>query len=151
MRLKKQLTARGARAQEIIEAEEALSPDALTIGFARKFATYKRATMLLQDQESLLRIVQNTDKPVQFIFAGKAHPQDQGGKQLMKELITLCRSKDYRMNMVFLEDYDMEVAAHMISGCDVWLNNPRRPLETCGISGMKAMFNGVLQFSTLDG
>ncbi|CAK7058887.1 MAG: Glycogen phosphorylase [Desulfovibrio sp.] len=151
MRLKKQLTAQGARAQEIIEAEEALNPDALTIGFARRFATYKRATMLLQDQESLIRIIQNTDKPVQFIFAGKAHPQDQGGKQLMKELITLCRSKDFRMNMVFLEDYDMEVAAHMISGCDVWLNNPRRPLEACGTSGMKAMFNGVLQFSTLDG
>lgn len=151
MRLKKQLTDRGARAYEIIEAEEALNADALTIGFARRFATYKRATMLLQDQESLLRIIQNTSKPVQFIFAGKAHPQDQGGKQLMQELITLCRSKAYRMNMVFLEDYDMEVAAHMISGCDVWLNNPRRPLEACGTSGMKAMFNGVLQFSTLDG
>ncbi|MCC8022739.1 MAG: alpha-glucan family phosphorylase, partial [Clostridiales bacterium] len=93
----------------------------------------------------------NTDRPVQFIFAGKAHPQDQGGKQLMKDLITLCRSADYRRNMVFLEDYDMEVAAFLTSGCDVWLNNPRRPLEACGTSGMKAMFNGVLQFSTLDG
>ncbi|MDR3073304.1 MAG: alpha-glucan family phosphorylase, partial [Deltaproteobacteria bacterium] len=151
MRLKRQLTAQGARAQEIIGAEEALSPDALTIGFARRFATYKRANLLLQDKESLLRIVQDTDRPVQFIFAGKAHPQDQGGKQLMKELIALCRSNEFRMNMVFLEDYDMEVAAHMISGCDVWLNNPRRPLEACGTSGMKAMFNGVLQFSTLDG
>lgn len=151
MRLKAQLTAQGARAQEIIDAEETLNPDALTIGFARRFATYKRANLLLQDMESLSRIIRNTDKPVQFIFAGKAHPQDQGGKQLMKELITLCRSKEYRMNMVFLEDYDMEVAAHMTSGCDVWLNNPRRPLEACGTSGMKAMFNGVLQFSTLDG
>lgn len=151
MRLKAQLTAQGARAQEIIAAEEALSPDALTIGFARRFATYKRANLLLQDKESLMRIIQNTDRPVQFIFAGKAHPQDQGGKQLMKELIALCRSAEFRMNMVFLEDYDMEVAAHMISGCDVWLNNPRRPLEACGTSGMKAMFNGVLQFSTLDG
>ncbi len=150
-RLKTQLIAQGARSQEVLEAEEALSPDALTIGFARRFATYKRATMLLQDKESLLRIVGNKDRPVQFIFAGKAHPQDQGGKQLMKELITLCRSKEYRMNMVFLEDYDMEVAAHLISGCDVWLNNPRRPLEACGTSGMKAMLNGVLQFSTLDG
>ncbi len=151
MRLKKQLAAQGARAQDIIEAEEALNPDALTIGFARRFATYKRANLLLQDKESLLRIIQNTDRPVQFIFAGKAHPQDQGGKQLMKELIALCRSAGYRRNMVFLEDYDMEVAAFMTSGCDVWLNNPRRPLEACGTSGMKAMFNGVLQFSTLDG
>ena len=151
MRLKKQLTAQGARAQEIIEAEEALNPDALTIGFARRFATYKRANLLLQDKESLLRIVQNTSRPVQFIFAGKAHPQDQGGKQLMQELIALCRSKEFRMNMVFLEDYDMEVASYLTSGCDVWLNNPRRPLEACGTSGMKAMFNGVLQFSTLDG
>ncbi|GHV53939.1 alpha-1,4 glucan phosphorylase [Deltaproteobacteria bacterium] len=151
MRLKMQMTARGARAQEIINAEESLNPDALTIGFARRFATYKRANLLLQDKESLLRIIKNTEKPVQFIFAGKAHPQDQGGKQLMKDLIALCRTDEYRMNMVFLEDYDMEVAAHMISGCDVWLNNPRRPLEACGTSGMKALFNGVLQFSTLDG
>ena len=150
-RLKSQMIARGARAQELQEAEEALNPDALTIGFARRFATYKRANLLLQDKESLLRIIGNTDRPVQFIFAGKAHPQDQGGKQLIKELTALCRDKEHRMNMVFLEDYDMEVASHLISGCDVWLNNPRRPLEACGTSGMKAMFNGVLQFSTLDG
>ncbi len=150
-RLKAQLLAQGARSQEVMEAEEALNPDALTIGFARRFATYKRANLLLQDKESLLRIICNKDRPVQFIFAGKAHPQDQGGKQLMKELITLCRTKEYRMNMVFLEDYDMEVASYLVSGCDVWLNNPRRPLEACGTSGMKAMFNGVLQFSTLDG
>ncbi len=150
-RLKAQLLAQGARSQEVMEAEEALNPDALTIGFARRFATYKRANLLLQDKESLLRVISNKDRPVQFIFAGKAHPQDQGGKQLMKELIALCRTKEYRMNMVFLEDYDMEVASYLVSGCDVWLNNPRRPLEACGTSGMKAMFNGVLQFSTLDG
>ncbi len=150
-RLKSQLLAQGARSQEVMEAEEALNPDALTIGFARRFATYKRANLLLQDKESLLRIISNKDRPVQFIFAGKAHPQDQGGKQLMKELITLCRTKEYRMNMVFLEDYDMEVASYLVSGCDVWLNNPRRPLEACGTSGMKARFNGVVQFSTLDG
>ena len=151
LRLRDQLIAQGARSQEVMEADQILNPEALTIGFARRFATYKRANLLLQDKESLLRIISNKDMPVQFIFAGKAHPADQGGKQLMKELITLCRSKEFRMNMVFIEDYDMDVAAHMVSGCDVWLNNPRRPLEACGTSGMKAMFNGVLQFSTLDG
>ncbi|MDL2272103.1 alpha-glucan family phosphorylase [Desulfovibrio sp. OttesenSCG-928-I05] len=150
-RVKAQLIAQGARSQDVMEAEEALNPEALTIGFARRFATYKRANLLIQDTESLLRVISNKDMPVQFIFAGKAHPADQGGKQLMKDLITLCRRPEYRMNMVFLEDYDMNVAAHMVSGCDVWLNNPRRPLEACGTSGMKAMFNGVLQFSTLDG
>ena len=128
-----------------------LDPEALTIGFARRFATYKRARLIMEDLDSLLRVVSDKQRPVQFIFAGKAHPQDNGGKQLMKEIITLCRQPEYRMNMVFIEDYDMEIAAHLISGCDVWLNNPRRPLEACGTSGMKAMFNGVLQFSTLDG
>ena len=150
-RIYAQLVSQGARARELQGVDTILDPEALTIGFARRFATYKRARLLMQDLDSLLRVVSDKERPVQFIFAGKAHPQDNGGKQLMKEIITLCRQPEYRMNMVFVEDYDMEIAAHLISGCDVWLNNPRRPLEACGTSGMKAMFNGVLQFSTLDG
>ncbi len=151
MRLHRQLAAQGARRQDIQMAEEVLNPEALTIGFARRFATYKRANLLLQERDRLIRLVTSNERPVQFIFAGKAHPQDQEGKQLMKELIALCRSRECRMSMVFLEDYDMEVASHLVSGCDIWLNNPRRPLEACGTSGMKAMLNGVMQFSTLDG
>lgn len=150
-RLQKQLVAQGAPSEDIQTADEVLNPDALTIGFARRFATYKRATLLLQNKEALSRIVNNKERPVQFIFAGKAHPQDQGGKQLMQDIIKLCRTPEFRGKMVFLEDYDMEIASYLVSGCDIWLNNPRRPLEACGTSGMKAMFNGVLQFSTLDG
>ncbi len=150
-RLYAQMVAQGARSKELLAVGTILDPEALTIGFARRFATYKRARLLMDDLESLQRVVSDKSRPVQFIFAGKAHPQDNGGKQLMKEIINITRKPEFRASMVFLEDYDMEVAAHMISGCDVWLNNPRRPLEACGTSGMKAMFNGVLQFSTLDG
>lgn len=150
-RIYAQLVSQGARSRELQGVDSILDPESLTIGFARRFATYKRARLIMQDLDSLLRVVSDKDRPVQFIFAGKAHPQDNGGKQLMKEIINLCRQPEYRANMVFIEDYDMEIAAHLISGCDVWLNNPRRPLEACGTSGMKAMFNGVLQFSTLDG
>ena len=150
-RLYAQKQKQGARASELEAINDILNPEALTIGFARRFATYKRAQLLLHDIESLRRLVGDTNRPVQFVFAGKAHPADNEGKQLMKDIITLSRSDAFRMHMVFLEDYDMEIASYMISGCDVWLNNPRRPLEACGTSGMKAMFNGVLQFSTLDG
>jgi starch phosphorylase len=151
VRLYAQLLAQGARSRELQQVENILDPEALTIGFARRFATYKRARLLTQDLDRLQRIVGDADRPVQFIFSGKAHPHDQGGKQLIKEIISLFRTEALRLHMVFLEDYDMEIAAHLISGCDVWLNNPRRPLEACGTSGMKAMFNGALQFSTLDG
>ncbi len=150
-RLRKQLEAQGARNKELQHADEVLNPEALTIGFARRFATYKRANLLLKEKDKLLRLIADKKRPIQFIFAGKAHPADNGGKQLIKDLIALCRTAECRFNMVFIEDYDMEVAQHMVSGCDVWLNNPRRPLEACGTSGMKAMLNGVLQFSTLDG
>ncbi len=150
-RLRAQMQALGSRPKELARADGILNPEALTIGFARRFATYKRARLIMQDMESLLRVISDKKRPVQFIFAGKAHPQDQGGKQLMKDIISLCREEPYRNSMVFLEDYDMKLARTMISGCDIWLNNPRRPLEACGTSGMKAMFNCVLQFSTLDG
>jgi starch phosphorylase len=150
-RLYSQLASQGARARELQGVDSILDPETLTVGFARRFATYKRARLLMQDLDSLLRVVSDKKRPVQFIFAGKAHPHDNGGKQLMKDIIALCRQPEFRQNMVFIEDYDMEIAAHLISGCDIWLNNPRRPLEACGTSGMKAIFNGVLQFSTLDG
>ena len=93
----------------------------------------------------------NPARPIQFIFAGKAHPRDNEGKKIIQELIALCQAKDTQAKMVFLEDYDIQVARHLVQGCDVWLNNPRRPLEACGTSGMKAMANGVLNLSTLDG
>ncbi len=150
-RYRKQLAAQGARRQDLQLAEEVLNPEALTIGFARRFATYKRANLILQEKDRLLRLLGNKERPLQLIIAGKAHPADQDGKQLIKELVAFSKLPEARRNIVFLEDYDMEVAAHLVSGCDVWLNNPRRPLEACGTSGMKAMLNGVLQFSTLDG
>ncbi|MCL1915551.1 MAG: alpha-glucan family phosphorylase [Desulfovibrionaceae bacterium] len=150
-RYKAQLQAQGANPEDVSRAEEILNPDALTIGFARRFATYKRANMLLMNRDELLKIINNSAHPVQFIFAGKAHPKDNEGKQLMKEIIRIFRQPEFHDKTVFIEDYDMEVASYMTSGCDIWLNNPRRPLEACGTSGMKALFNGVLQFSTLDG
>ncbi|MDY7001956.1 MAG: alpha-glucan family phosphorylase, partial [Thermodesulfobacteriota bacterium] len=130
-RLRKQLTRKGARRSEIEAAEEVLDPQALTIGFARRFAVYKRANLLLQDRERLLKLVRDPKRPVQFVFAGKAHPQDNDGKKIIQELVQLCRSAEGRNKLVFLEDYDMEVAFYILQGCDVWLNTPRRPLEAC--------------------
>ncbi len=150
-RLRKQLMEKGARHKELQMADEVLDPQALTIGFARRFATYKRANMLLMDKERLVRLINSSGRRVQFIFAGKAHPHDNEGKKIIQELTQLCRREDCRFSMVFLEDYDVKIASRMVQGCDVWLNNPRRPLEACGTSGMKAVANGVLQLSTLDG
>ena len=151
MRLHAQLTAQGARAKELQVVESILDPTALTIGFARRFATYKRARLIMEDLESLKRVISDPERPVQFIFAGKAHPHDNEGKKLIQQLVELCAAPECRYHMVFLEDYDMEVASYMYQGCDVWLNTPRRPFEACGTSGMKAMMNGGLNFSTLDG
>lgn len=150
-RLRDQLLARGAKRRELQSAEEVLDPQALTIGFARRFATYKRANLLLSDRDRLLKILADTQRPVQFVFAGKAHPHDNEGKKIIQDLVQLCNSGQCRFNMVFLEDYDMEIASYLVQGVDVWLNTPRRPLEACGTSGMKAMCNGVLNYSTLDG
>lgn len=150
-RLRKQLLDKGARQRDLMSADEVLDPQALTIGFARRFATYKRANLLLMDKDRLVRLLTNTNRRVQFIFAGKAHPHDNEGKKIIQELQQLCRRDECRVSMVFLEDYDVKIASRMVQGCDVWLNNPRRPLEACGTSGMKAMANGVLQLSTLDG
>ncbi|WP_028574856.1 alpha-glucan family phosphorylase [Desulfonatronovibrio hydrogenovorans] len=150
-RLKEQTLARGGRRYELQLADEVLDPGALTIGFARRFATYKRANLILTDVKRILEIMNNKKQPVQFIFAGKAHPKDVEGKKLIQEIVQFCRNEDCRHHFVFLEDYDMEIGGFMLQGCDVWLNNPRRPLEACGTSGMKAVANGVLNFSVLDG
>ncbi len=150
-KLKEQLTGRGAPQSEIDQAEEILNPDALTIGFARRFATYKRATMIFSDLERLDRIVNDPERPVQFIFAGKAHPHDMGGKELIRRIVEVARMPEFRHAIVFLENYDMNVARYMVQGVDVWLNNPRRPKEASGTSGMKVIYNGGLNLSILDG
>ncbi len=150
-RLKWQLRRRGAPLAEINRAEEALDPDALTIGFARRFATYKRGTLIFKDLERLIQIINNKDRPLQIIFAGKAHPRDHGGKELIKEIVQVARRPELRRRIVFLEDYDMNVARYLVQGIDVWLNNPRRPLEASGTSGMKVGANGGLNLSVLDG
>ncbi len=128
-----------------------LDPKVLTIGFARRFATYKRATLLLSQPERLRRLLLSTDRPVQFVFAGKAHPADEPGKALIRELIHFASDQTVRHRFVFVDDYDIAVARDMYHGCDVWLNNPRRPQEACGTSGMKAALNGALNCSILDG
>jgi starch phosphorylase len=131
--------------------EALLDPKALTIGFARRFATYKRATLLLSQPERLRAMLLSADRPVQFVFAGKAHPQDQPGKDMIRDIELFARQLDIGHRFLFIPDYDMYVARKMYQGCDVWLNNPRRPLEACGTSGMKAALNGCLNCSILDG
>ncbi|MCR4316177.1 MAG: alpha-glucan family phosphorylase [Planctomycetes bacterium] len=150
-RLVAQLEARGESPHVVEKAREVLDPRALTIGFARRFATYKRATLLLSDHARLDRIVNNPDMPVQFVFAGKAHPADKEGKEFIRKLIHVIRDEKFRSRIVFVEDYDMHVARRMVQGVDVWLNNPRRPLEASGTSGMKVTPNGGLNLSILDG
>ena len=150
-RLHEQLERRGASNADLMSAEEVLNPEALTIGFARRFATYKRATLLMHDPDRLIRILSNRDRPVQFIFAGKAHPDDNPGKELIRQIVHIARRKELRMRLVFLEDYDMNIARYMVQGVDVWLNTPIRPREASGTSGIKAAANGVLNLSILDG
>jgi starch phosphorylase len=150
-RLAQQLKKRGASVAEIQNASEVLTPEILTIGFARRFATYKRATLLFRDPDRLARIVNHPKHPVQIVIAGKAHPQDNEGKEFIKNIIHLSREERFRRRVVFMEDYNVHVTQHMVSGCDLWLNTPRRPLEACGTSGMKALANGSLNLSVLDG
>src|SRR5579863_4185251 len=150
-RLRTQLISRGAPKSAVEYADEVLSPDALTIGFGRRFASYKRATLLLRDPDRLARILNDPERPVQILFAGKAHPQDDAGKQLIQTIVHLAERPEFRRKLVFLENYDMAAARCMVQGCDVWLNTPLRPLEASGTSGMKALANGVINVSTLDG
>jgi starch phosphorylase len=150
-RLSAQLRQRGSRPSELSLAEEVLDPDALTIGFARRFATYKRAELLYHDLDRLARIASDRGRPVQIIYAGKAHPKDNPGKELIRQIIHHARRPDFRNRIVFIEDYDMTVARYLVQGVDVWLNTPRRPHEASGTSGMKATANGALNLSVLDG
>lgn len=150
-RLCAELNRRGAPVSEVMASEDVLDSRILTIGFARRFALYKRANLFLRDPARLERILKDEKRPVQIILAGKAHPSDDPGKELIRQIVTLIREKNLRSRLVFLEDYDMTVARYLVQGSDIWLNTPLRPLEACGTSGMKAAANGVLNFSTLDG
>ena len=136
---------------DFIAFDQLLNPDALTIGFARRFATYKRAPLIFQQFENIVKLTRDKDRPVQFIFAGKAHPRDDDGKRYIQHIIHLSKYSDLQGHLIFIENYDMHVARQMVSGCDVWLNNPRRPLEASGTSGMKAGCHGCLNLSILDG
>lgn len=147
----KQFKRRNAPREIMKDAELVLDQDILTIAFARRFATYKRANLLLHDPDRFEALMTSKTQPVQFIFAGKAHPRDHEGKELIKRLTHFARKANIRNRMVFIEDYDIYVARHMTQGADVWLNTPRRPFEACGTSGMKAAVNGVLNVSILDG
>src|SRR4051812_21571898 len=142
---------RQASAAEVRRAGEVLDPNAFTIGFARRFATYKRATLLFRDVARLKKILLDKEMPVQLVIAGKAHPKDQPGKSFIREVVQFSRDPDLWKHVVFVEDYDMKVGREMVQGVDLWLNNPRRGEEACGTSGMKAAINGVLNLSILDG
>ncbi|MEJ7846587.1 MAG: alpha-glucan family phosphorylase [Pyrinomonadaceae bacterium] len=136
---------------EHVETRKFFSPDVLTIGFARRVAAYKRWNLLLSDIERLLKMVDDPDRPVQFVFAGKAHPQDRGAKKILQDLMSINQESNWQNRAVFIEDYDQEVARYLVQGVDVWMNVPRRPLEASGTSGQKAAMNGALNFSVLDG
>ncbi|WP_224959583.1 alpha-glucan family phosphorylase [Geomonas subterranea] len=149
--LKAQLQKLDAGAKEIERASDVLDPEILTIGFARRFATYKRGTLLLHDKERLERILNHPERPVQIVFAGKAHPADHQGKELIRQIVQLAQQEGFRRRIIFLEDYDISVARRLVQGVDIWLNTPLRPQEASGTSGMKAAFNGGLNMSILDG
>ena len=149
--LEAQVRRYGGTDAEIATARGVLNPDALTIGFARRFATYKRATLLLRDRARIKRILTNPERPVQIVLAGKAHPHDNDGKDLIRQIIHFARDPEVRRSIVFIEDYDIRVARHLVQGVDVWLNTPRRPNEASGTSGMKVLPNGGLNLSVLDG
>jgi starch phosphorylase len=150
-RMTKRAVERHASGGEVRRLAELFDPDVFTIGFARRFATYKRATLLFRDVERLKRILTKADMPVQIIIAGKAHPKDNPGKQLIREIYQLTRDPQLSRHLVFIEDYDIEVGRELVQGVDLWLNNPRRGEEACGTSGMKAAINGTLNLSILDG
>ncbi len=150
-RLPRQLAAAGASAKVIEDAQRLFSVDVLTLGFARRFATYKRPNLLLRDPARLIRLLTNSQRPVQLIIAGKAHPADQLGKALIQEWIRFVRKSEVRSHAVFLGDYDMLIGERLVQGVDVWINTPRRPWEACGTSGMKVLVNGGINLSELDG
>jgi len=150
-RLSLDLTASGAPPEAVEEAKHLFDPNALTLGFARRFATYKRPNLLLHDPPRLLRLLSNSERPVQLIIAGKAHPEDQAGQALIREWMQFIRRPEARPHAIFLSDYDMLLTEHLVQGVDVWINTPRRPWEACGTSGMKVLVNGGINLSELDG
>ena len=145
------MKANGVGFEEISEMTSKLNPNALTIGFARRFATYKRATLIFRDLERITQILNNSEKPVQLIFAGKAHPADKEGQDLIRYIHEISRKPQFKGKIFILENYNIGIARYLVSGVDVWLNNPRRPMEASGTSGQKASVNGVINFSVLDG
>ena len=149
--MSRQLAASGASPEAVDEAKHLFDPNALTLGFARRFATYKRPNLLLHDPERLLRLLTNPERPVQLIIAGKAHPADQAGQALIQEWTHFIRRPEARPHVIFLSDYDMLLTEHLVQGVDVWINTPRRPWEACGTSGMKVLVNGGINLSELDG
>jgi starch phosphorylase len=150
-RLSRLLASSGALPEEVEAAKHLFDPSALTLGFARRFATYKRPNLLLHDPDRLLRLLTHSERPVQLIMAGKAHPADQAGQAMIQEWIRFIRRPETRPHVIFLSDYDMLLAEHLVQGVDVWINTPRRPWEACGTSGMKVLVNGGLNLSELDG
>jgi starch phosphorylase len=150
-RLKDAASQRGGSSSDAARFDDVLDSRVLTIGFARRFATYKRATMLLGQPERLLSLLQSPDRPVQFVFAGKAHPADNEGKEMIRRIEAFTSDPEIGKRFVFVDDYDISVARALYQGADVWLNTPRRPQEACGTSGMKAALNGSLNCSILDG
>jgi starch phosphorylase len=150
-RVSRQCRRRGESDDMVEAARNVLDPNILTIGFGRRFATYKRANLILSDVDRLISIVNAPDRPVQIIFAGKAHPKDEPGKQLIQRIANLRHDPRFGGKIVFIEDYDINVCRHMVQGVDVWMNNPRRPLEASGTSGQKVVLNGGLNLSVLDG
>ncbi|MCA8988218.1 MAG: alpha-glucan family phosphorylase [Planctomycetaceae bacterium] len=150
-RLMRQAARKNASDAEIARLSELMDPQALTIGFARRFAPYKRADLILQDAEKLAELANNAKRPVQFIFCGKSHPADENGKSILQKIVKLSETSQFRNRIAFLEDYDINFTRHLVQGVDVWLNNPRRPLEASGTSGQKVVLNGGLNFSVLDG
>ena len=150
-RLRSQFARHGRSPEILEELEHELDPSIFTIGFARRFATYKRASLIFTDMDRLARLLWDSKRPVQIVFAGKAHPADRPGQQVIQEIFTLSRSPQLRGRVFILEDYDMRIARFLVQGVDVWLNTPRRPLEASGTSGMKASMNGAANVSVLDG
>jgi starch phosphorylase len=150
-RLARQIAASGATPAEVERVAHIFDPNVLTLGFARRFATYKRPNLLLHDPERLARLLTNPERPVQLIIAGKAHPEDQPGEELVQAWTRFIRQPHVRSRAVFLSDYDMLLTENLVQGVDVWLNTPRRPWEACGTSGMKVLVNGGLNLSELDG
>jgi len=151
IRVRKDMTLRKESPKQILKVAESLDPKALTIGFARRFATYKRANLLFSNLDRLSEILNNKNRPVQFIFAGKAHPADKAGQDLIRRIVEISRQPAFTGKIVFVENYDMQLGRRLVQGCDMWLNTPTRPLEASGTSGEKAVMNGVLNFSVLDG